>query len=105
MAARELYSSLSTAVMPYADHFPFAAAGVPAATLMRSNCKAGRFFHHRPDDDLSRVCPELLARVLDASAALLSELAERERLPFPREIPGEQAEALARYWDDLFGGW
>ena len=91
--------------MPYADHFPFVAAGVPAATVIRNNCKAGRFFHHRPDDDLSRVCPELVARVIDASAALLVELAGCEELPFERRIPQEQAAAVGRYWDDLFGGW
>ncbi|MBN1834333.1 MAG: M28 family peptidase [Spirochaetales bacterium] len=104
-AERGLYTAVSTAVMPYADHFPFAAAGVPAATLIRWNCKAGRFFHHRPDDDLSRVSPELIGRVIDASAALLVDLAERETLPFPREVPADQAQAAARYWDDLFGGW
>jgi aminopeptidase YwaD len=104
-ADRDVYASVSTSVMPYADHFPFVAAGVPAATLMRSNCKAGRFFHHRPDDDLSRVDVSLVARVVQASAELLLDLGRREVLPFSREIPGEQAAAVARYWDDLFGGW
>ena len=104
-AEREIYTTLSTAVMPYADHFPFAAAGVPAATLIRSNCQAGRFFHHRPDDDRSRICPQLLAQVIDASAGLLRELDEREGLPFSRRIPPEQTGPVARYWDDLFGGW
>jgi aminopeptidase YwaD len=104
-AQREIYTSLSTAVMPYADHFPFVAAGIPAVTLIRSNCKAGRFFHHRPDDDLSRISVDLIRRVIDASAALLVDLADREVLPFSLPIPAEQAGAVARYWDDLFGGW
>jgi len=102
---RDLYLALTTRVMPYADHFPFLAAGLPAATILRSNCTAGRFFHHRPDDDLSRVSVELLARVLDASLEALVELAGAESLPFPARIPEEQAREIADCWNDLFGGW
>jgi hypothetical protein len=102
---RELYVSVVTRVVPYADHFPFVAAGVPAASLLRSNCTSGRFFHHRPDDDLSRVSAGLMARVLDASLEALVELAEAERLPFAPRIPPEQALAVEGCWNDLFGGW
>ena len=105
LAEGGVHAAVSTGVMPYADHFPFVAAGVPAATLIRSNCKAGRFFHHRPDDDLTRVSLELVSRVIDVSAGILLDLAEREALPFARHIPGDQAAAVSRYWDDLFGGW
>jgi len=101
----DLYLALTTRVMPYADHFPFLAAGLPAATVLRSNCTAGRFFHHRPDDDLSRVSEELLARVLDASLEALVELAGAGELPFPARIPEEQAQEVADCWNDLFGGW
>lgn len=92
-------------VVPYADHFPFVAAGVPGATLWRRNCTAGRFFHHRPDDDLSRVSTAVLARILDATAALLADLACAPRLPFPRAVPEPAAREAARLWEDLFGGW
>jgi len=92
-------------IVPYADHFPFVAAGVPGITLWRSNCTAGRFFHHRPDDDLTRVSPALMARLLDAVAALASDVASAPELPFPRAIPGASAEEVARFWADLFGGW
>jgi aminopeptidase YwaD len=101
----DLYLAVNTQVMPYADHFPFVAAGLPAASLLRSNCTAGRFFHHRPDDDLSRVSTALLARVLDASLEALVELANGEELPFPARIPAEQAPAVEHCWNDLFGGW
>ncbi len=101
----DLYLALTTRVMPYADHFPFLAAGVPAVTVLRSNCTAGRFFHHRPDDDLSRISEELLARVLDASLEALVELASVEKLPFPAQIPVEQTQVVADCWNDLFGGW
>ncbi len=101
----DLYVSVNTKLVPYADHFPFVAAGLPAASLLRSNCTSGRFFHHRPDDDLSRVSPGLMARVLDASLEALAELAEAERLPFSSRIPAEQARAAESCWNDLFGGW
>ena len=92
-------------VLPYADHFPFVAAGVPALTLMRFNCTAGRFFHHRPDDDLSRVCPRTMAALVGAGADFTAEMAVASELPFPATIPvGEQA-AIAAHWVDLFGGW
>ncbi len=92
-------------VLPYADHFPFNAAGVPGLTLMRPNCAGGRFFHHRPDDDLSRVDPNLMAASLNAVAAFVAELAAAEELPFSTELPSAELPAIAHCWADLFGGW
>lgn len=92
-------------VLPYADHFPFVAAGVPGLTLMRLNCASGRFFHHRADDDLSRVDVNLMASALNAIAAFTADMAVCATLPFAVGIPlGEQA-AVAHCWEDLFGGW
>jgi hypothetical protein len=101
----DLFLAVTTRIMPYADHFPFVAAGVPAATLLRSNCTAGRFFHHRPDDELARVSTGLMARVLDPSLEALVELAQAETLPFAARIPAGEAREAERCWDDLFGGW
>jgi aminopeptidase YwaD len=101
----DLYLAVTTRVMPYADHFPFVAAGVPAASLLRSNCTAGRFFHHRPDDDLSRISTGLVVQVLDASLEALVELAQTETLPFPARIPAGEAREAEYFWNDLFGGW
>ncbi len=92
-------------VLPYADHFPFNAAGVPALTLMRLNCAAGRFFHHRADDDMSRIDVNVMAASLDAVADLMTDLAAAETLPFQAEIPMDERPAVAFCWDDLFGGW
>lgn len=92
-------------VLPYADHFPFVAAGVPALTLMRFNCTAGRFFHHRPDDDLSRVCPVTMAALLTAVAEFTADMAAGGELPFAKTIPNGEQTAIAAHWDDLFGGW
>jgi hypothetical protein len=92
-------------IVPYADHFPFVAAGVPGVWLGRNNCTAGRFFHHRPDDDPSRLSIPLMGRLLDAAAEMLAGLCVAPRLPFPVAIPAGQARAVERFWSDLFGGW
>jgi hypothetical protein len=100
-----LFMKLLKEIIPYADHFPFAAAGVPSAYLGRSNCSAGRFFHHRHDDSVERVSSELVAQVIVASARLIEGLAEDEVLSFPTRIPNDQTQQIERVWDDLFGGW
>lgn len=92
-------------VLPYADHFPFVAAGVPALTLMRFNCTAGRFFHHRPDDDVSRLDPRLMAAVVGAVAEFTADMAATPTLPFAVTIPAAELAAIAAHWEDLFGGW
>jgi hypothetical protein len=92
-------------VLPYADHFPFLAGGMPALTLMRMNCAAGRFFHHRPDDNLTRVDANVMAASLNAVARFIAEMANAEKLPFPAKIPPEETAAIERCWEDLFGGW
>lgn len=92
-------------IVPYADHFPFVAAGVPGLWMWRPNCPSGRFFHHRPDDDLSRLSIPLMSRLLTALAGFGQEMANVRDLPFGRTIPAHQADAVGPYWDDLFGGW
>lgn len=92
-------------VLPYADHFPFVAAGVPGLTLMRPNCAGGRFFHHRPDDDLSRVDVKLMAASLNAVAEFAADMATVPTLPFAAAIPDAEHAAVAQCWEDLFGGW
>lgn len=99
------YFRRESGVLPYADHFPFNAAGVPGLTLMRPNCAGGRFFHHRPDDDLSRVDFQLMAALLNAVGEFVHELASVEQLPFKPALPEAEIPAVVRCWDDLFGGW
>jgi Zn-dependent M28 family amino/carboxypeptidase len=103
--AANLYYQTVTSVVPYADHFPFAAAGLPAVFHYRVNCNAGRFFHHRPDDDVSRVSVEVVARDVSVVAAWLDEMATTGTLPFTPGIPERDRPAIAACWDDLFGGW
>jgi hypothetical protein len=103
--AAHLYYRTHTAVVPYADHFPFVAAGVPSVFHYRVNCDAGRFFHHRPDDDLTRVSPQVIATDLSALATWLDDLSRADTLPFTRGIPDAQRTEIAACWEDLFGGW
>ena len=103
--SRGVFTKLKPQVMPYSDHFPFVAAGIPAAFLGRANCEAGRFFHHRHDDDMSRVSPALMADILEVSGALLAELANATPFAFASGLPPEQARQAEHYWNDLFGGW
>jgi aminopeptidase YwaD len=100
-----LFPGFTAAIIPYADHFPFVATGIPGMTLGRSNCVGGRFFHHRPDDDLSRVSVQVMAASLSAVAAVLADASQRDELPFPAHIPAEQAREAESMWNDLFGGW
>lgn len=100
-----LYPGFITPIMPYADHFPFVAAGIPGLCLARPNCIGGRFFHHRPDDDIRRVSTKVMASHVSVVAAILADAMQREELPFPSRIPEEQARTAEAMWNDLFGGW
>jgi len=99
------YIKLKQEVVPYADHFPFAACGLPNAWVARENCTAGRFFHHRPDDDLSRVSLPLLGRLFSSCAQILAQVANTDALPFARHLPPEVQAEVDRQWLELFGGW
>jgi hypothetical protein len=102
---RDVYMGVTREVIPYTDQFPFAVAGVPGVWLSRRNCSGGRFFHHRPDDDLSRVSCELLATLGQAAGAVLADWGAAGTLPFKRNIPVAQRQAIRLFWDDLYGGW
>ena len=103
--AADLRYQVITSVVPYADHFPFIAAGVPGVFHYRVNCGGGRFFHHRPDDDLTRVSPAVIARDVSAVATWMDALATSDTLPFTRGVPEAQHAEIAACWQDLFGGW
>jgi hypothetical protein len=104
-AALDVRYQTVTAVVPYADHFPFVAAGLPGVFHYRVNCDGGRFFHHRPDDDLTRVSPQVIARDVTAVATWLDDMARADVLPFTPAIPAQQRAEIAACWADLFGGW
>jgi hypothetical protein len=101
----DLYYQVITRVVPYADHFPFVAAGLAGAFHHRANCESGRFFHHRRDDDLSRVSASVIARDVSAVATWLDEMSRIDVLPFTPGVPEAQRPEIASCWEDLFGGW
>ena len=102
---QDYYFTESTELCPYGDHFPFCAAGLPAFWFGRENCATGRYFHHRPDDDLTKVSFDLIAQVADISAEFLLKAANAPALPFAGKLPEEFEAATAKCWRDLFGGW
>ena len=103
--AQEEYIKLNPEVIPYSDHLPFTACGVPSAWVTRLNCTSGRFFHHRPDDNISRISPEKLAKLSLISHNVLAEMAIADTPAFPTLIPGAQQKEVDRQWQELFGAW
>ena len=102
---RNIYSRFSSEVIPYTDQFAFAAAGVPGLWVWRRNCEAGRFFHHRHDDNIDILSLELVARHIDAAAEFIANIADAPALPFDKTMPEPQASKIKQSWESLFGGW
>jgi aminopeptidase YwaD len=100
----DIFYNLSEEIEPFTDQFPFAAAGTPGLWLNRRNCAAGRFFHHRFDDNISRVCPEVITTHVDSAADFIALLAEAEELP-AMSIPEELRPEIKNIWQDFYGGW
>lgn len=99
------YVKLNRGIVPYSDHFPFTACGVPSVWITRSNCTAGRFFHHRPDDTIDRVSPDKLAQLAGISHNILAHMATSDTPAFPAHIPDVQQKEVDRQWQELFGAW
>jgi Zn-dependent M28 family amino/carboxypeptidase len=90
--------------MPFADHFPFSAFGVPALTLMRPNMDGGmRWQHHSASDSLENVSATELARVIDAVAGVTNSLAGASRWSFGRGVAPQHEAETRRLARELFG--
>ncbi len=93
-----------TPTMPFADHFPFSAFGVPSVTFLRPNMDGGmRWQHHSAQDGLENVSADELIRVIRAVAQVTGDLAGATRWPFPRGLAPEQRAETARMAKELFG--
>ena len=99
------YLAVKHEIVPCADHFPFAAAGIPGVYLGRSNCASGRFFHHRPDDTFSRISIPLCAKLIRVGCLSLSTLANSKVMPFQTIVPEESQPKIEKMWQEIFGGW
>ncbi|MGI6354459.1 MAG: M28 family metallopeptidase [Lentisphaeria bacterium] len=91
-------------LVPYTDQFPFLVCGVPGVWVSRRCCTAGRFWHHRRDDDLRHLDPAELALQAELAASVLDSLANAPEMPFDRTLPAAQKTAALAMWDDLYGG-
>jgi hypothetical protein len=93
-----------TAPMPFADHFPFSAFGVPSVTFMRPNMDSGmRWQHHSAQDNLENLSVPELARVIGAVAGVTSALSRSSRWLFGRGVAPEQRAETSRLARELFG--
>lgn len=99
--SRGEYLTIETDALPYGDHFPFAAVGIPAFWLLRHNCSSGLFYHHQSNNNISKVSSEIIARLADCVAGLVEGLGSGP-FPFPSAIPEEMQAVITRYWNDLF---
>jgi hypothetical protein len=90
--------------MPFADHFPFSAFGVPAVTFMRPNMDSGmRWQHHSAQDNLENVSVGELSRVSRAIAGVVCALAKALRWRFDRGVAPDQQAETDRLARELFG--
>ena len=96
--------NVSEDIVPYTDQFPFLVCGVPGVWVSRRCCTAGRFWHHRRDDDLRHLDPAELALQAELTAGILDRLANVPEMPFGRALPEDQKAAALAMWDDLYGG-
>ena len=93
-----------SAPMPFADHFPFSAFGVPSVTFMRPNMDSGmRWQHHSAQDNLENVSLQELQRVIGAVGGVAQDLARMQKLPFQRGVAPEHQAETDRMARELFG--
>jgi hypothetical protein len=93
-----------SAPIPFADHFPFSALGVPAVTFLRPNMDSGmRWQHHSSLDNLRNVSVAELARVISAVDGVVRDLAQSPRWPFGRGVEAEHQAETDRLARELFG--
>jgi Iap family predicted aminopeptidase len=91
------------APMPFADHFPFSAFGVPSVTFMRPNMDGGmRWQHHSVYDDLNNISGQELERVIHAVGGVTSELARSTSWAFPRGMAPKYRKPIALMAREMF---
>ena len=100
----DIYYVELTAPCPYTDQFPFAACGVPGIWLCRKNCIGGNYYHHRADNTPDVIGFDEAAKLVHASADLLSELAGCENLDPVRGIPEQLQARIDAQFNAVYGG-
>ena len=97
-----IYYQAQTEPEPFTDQFPFAAAGVPGITLERGNCETGIFYHHRFDNTIDKISPQIALELASASAKLVLKLADMENLDAVCTIPAAQQRKIDILWKNIF---
>lgn len=103
--AQDIVFNPSRSVIPFTDQFPFAAAGVPGLWLRRCNCATGLFYHHRADDTMDTLGPDVMARHIDAAAGFIAHLANARLETSTWKIPEPLQPEIAQVWQSHYGGW
>ncbi|HVC33472.1 MAG TPA: M28 family peptidase [Chloroflexota bacterium] len=83
----------------YSDHFPFAVAGVPNATMGASDASSGlvgRGWGHTAADTVDKVTPKSLQASAATAARVLLRLAFEESWPAQHRTRADMAETIAK---------
>jgi hypothetical protein len=97
-----LIATVKGEISPYSDQYPFNRLGVPSVWFYRMNTASGRWHHHATHDNSDVISPEVLATTATAMTHIAHDLALRDELPFGRQFPASQREAILRYERDVF---
>ena len=100
----DIYYVKLTVPCPYTDQFPFAACGVPGVWLSRKNCVGGRYYHHRADNIPDIIGFDQSAKLVHASAELLADLADSEKVDSFRGIPAQLQSQINAQFNAVYGG-
>ncbi len=101
----DLYANYTTDAIPFTDQFPFVMCGVPGLWLYRPNCASGQWYHHRAENNLEVISPEILASYVEAAANFIVKISRADKFPIRRMIPPSQMKQFNHAWNDFFGGW
>ena len=89
---------------PYTDQFPFAACGISGMWLLRMNCAAGIYYHHRIDNTPDKLDFGIAASYVQTSAKMLDHIANCEDNSVYRGIPEETFKAVSEQFRAVYGG-
>ena len=103
MKRRGILATVKKQVIPYADHFPFSAFGVPALWFYRENFPGGRWQHHSRYDNLDNISAPVASEIIAAAGGMIAAVAKMETLPFKRKQKADIRAQTRRYAETLFG--
>jgi len=103
--SEDIYYVEATQPDPCNDLFPFTVCGVPGVTLMRNNCEMGKFYHHRPDNELKNISTDIAAKLVKASAKLIEELADSDDFRGVYNVEPSVCKDVDLLWEENYGGW